>query len=166
MAFGQIWHPNQERLLEVSSNVHPQGKYALSRRHGDLVFVSGITPRKNGTLVRSGPINAIDDQHCNRELFDLTIGNALKAAESSLRDEEVVTDILQMIVYLAVPDGFNRHSEFADLASDALFSRLPSANPPSRAALGVSSLPSNAPLEIVMTAVVSARQSERGISTS
>ena len=36
----------------------PQGNYLAAKRHGNLIFTSGMTPRENGTLLFSGPVRA------------------------------------------------------------------------------------------------------------
>ena len=42
---------------KVTSPV-PQGKYVPAKRHGDLVFLSGMTPRRNGVLTMSGKVKS------------------------------------------------------------------------------------------------------------
>ena len=34
----------------------PQGNYIPAKRFGDLIFVSGMTPRENGVLIATGKI--------------------------------------------------------------------------------------------------------------
>ena len=50
---------------------------------------------------------------------------------------------------------FQAHSSVADYASEYLFERMGNAGIASRAAIGVASLPGNAPVEIQLIAAVS-----------
>jgi enamine deaminase RidA (YjgF/YER057c/UK114 family) len=128
----------------------PQGKYLPAVRYADLIFTSGMTPRKAGNLIYSGKIRVSDSIESHRDAVRLATLNALTAAKSCLHKGEKITLILQLNVFLNAEEKFTAHSKIADFASDVLIENLGADCIGSRAAIGVSSLPSNAPVEITI----------------
>lgn len=62
--------------------------------------------------------------------------------------------MLLLNVYINAQDGFQAHSKLADFASDYLYERLGEAGIGGRAAIGVASLPGDAPVEIQLIAAI------------
>lgn len=132
----------------------PQGKYRPAIRHADVIYTSGMTPRKAGKLLFSGQIKAGEPIETYREAVRLACQNALIAAESCLQEGEEITAVLQLQVFLNAEEGYTAHAKMADYASEVLMEKLSAAGMGSRAAIGVASLPSNAPVEITLVAKV------------
>lgn len=132
----------------------PQGKYLPAVRHADLIYTSGMTPRKAGTLLYSGKIKVIDPIESHKDAVRLATLNALTAAQACLNPGERIALILQLNVFLNAEEEFAAHAKIADYASDVLIENLGADCIGSRAAIGVASLPSNAPVEITLTAKV------------
>ena len=132
----------------------PQGKYVPAIRHHDVVYTSGMTPRKGGALLYSGRISANEPIESYKEAVRLATLNALTAAQFCLVSGEKIAVVLQLNVYLNAAQEFTAHSKIADFASDVLIENLGANCIGSRAAIGVSSLPSNAPVEITLTVTV------------
>lgn len=132
----------------------PQGKYLPAVRHADLIYTSGMTPRKAGNLLYSGKIRAIDPIESHRDAVRLAALNALTAAQACLRKGEKIVLILQLTVFLNTEEAFRAHAKVADFASDVLMEKLGTDCIGSRAAIGVASLPLNAPVEITLIAGV------------
>jgi enamine deaminase RidA (YjgF/YER057c/UK114 family) len=128
----------------------PQGKYVPALRHADLIYVSGMTPRKKGQLIYTGKIRTKDPLEFNKEAVRLATLNALTAAQSCLGDGERISTILQLNVFLNAEDDFTAHAKVADYASELFIEFLGANCIGSRAAIGVASLPSNAPVEITI----------------
>lgn len=124
----------------------PQGNYVPAKRFGDLVFVSGMTPRENGVLQASGKIGPDDDVSGLKDAVELATRNGLQAAAALLGEGESLVGALSLTVYVNAQDTFTAHSKVADFASALIFETFGSV--PSRAAIGVSSLPGNAPVEV------------------
>ena len=131
----------------------PQGNYVSARRHGGLVYTAGMTPRENGRMMFHGPFGP-GRLHDRREAVLLACGNALRAVEDVLYEGEEIAALLSMTVYVVAGHGVNEHSRIADIASDYLQQRLGERGICSRWALGVASLPDNAPVEIQLIAAV------------
>ncbi|MEP1331051.1 RidA family protein [Pseudophaeobacter sp.] len=136
----------------------PQGLYVSARRHRDLIYTSGMTPRRDGVLQFSGQIQATDALETHRDAVRLATSNALTAARAELHPDEVITVVLQLTVFLNAAADFTAHARLADYASQLLAEELGSACIGSRAAVGVASLPSNAPVEVTLTAVAETKQ--------
>jgi enamine deaminase RidA (YjgF/YER057c/UK114 family) len=132
----------------------PQGQYAPARRHGNLIFTAGMTPRKDGVLLFTGPVRTSDAPEIYKEAVVIACSNALFAARSLLADGEKIATILSLTVYIAAESDFTSHSRLADFASQFLFSELGEQGIGSRAAVGVATLPGNAPVEVPIIAGV------------
>lgn len=130
----------------------PQGKYLPAVRHSDLIYTSGMTPRKAGTLLYSGKIKSKDSIDSCKNAVELATSNALVAAQTCLNENEKISSILKLEVFLNAEENFTAHSKVADFASDFLTEKLGADCIGSRAAIGVSSLPSNALVEITLIA--------------
>ncbi|HLS42801.1 MAG TPA: RidA family protein [Paenalcaligenes sp.] len=133
----------------------PQGNYAAATRRGNQVFTAGMTPRRDGVLIRTGGVRSTDDLNLYKEAAQLAVGNAVKAARATLAEGEKIAQILNMTVYVASADqSFDKHSKIADFASDYLFEEFGQSGISSRAAVGVFSLPGGSPLEISLIAAI------------
>ena len=126
----------------------PQGDYVPARRHGALIFTSGMTPRHDGVLLHHGPVRSDTPADAYGDAVRLA------AARGMLAPGESLAAILSLTVYVAAEPGFAAHSRIADLASAHLRAELGEAGIGCRAAVGVASLPGNAPVEIQLVAAV------------
>lgn len=132
----------------------PQGLYTPATRHGDLIFTAGMTPRKNGVLQFKGPVCAIAEPALQRDAIELACRNALAAVQMQLAQDEHIAGVISLTVYISAEPGFTAHSRLADLASEFFRSELGERGIGSRAAVGVASLPGDAPVEIQLVAAV------------
>ncbi len=128
----------------------PQGKYLPAVRHENVIYTSGMTPRKAGVLLFSGKIRITDAIESHRDAVRLATLNAVVAAQSCLREGEKISLILQLNLFLNAEQGFTAHAKIADYASELLIEHLGPDCIGSRAAIGVSTLPSDAPVEITL----------------
>lgn len=128
----------------------PQGKYLPAIRHADLIYTSGMTPRKAGKLIYSGRIRASDPIESHRDAVRLATLNALLAAQACLKEDESLAAILQLTVYLNTDPEFTAHPKIANYASELLMEHLGPESIGSRAAIGVASLPSDATVEVTL----------------
>jgi len=136
-------------------NPVPQGLYKPAVRHDALIYTSGMTPRKEGKLLYSGRIKTADPIEHYKEAVCLASSNALLSAQNCLEEGEKISLVLQLTVYLCADKDFVQHSKIADYASGFLSEMLGENSVGSRVAVGVSSLPSNAPVEVALVAVAS-----------
>lgn len=140
--------------MNESLNPLPQGLYRTASRIGQIIFTAGMTPRKNGRLIATGAIDCSRDIKEYAECTRLAAANALAAAQAQLKKGERIVQIAKMTVFIASTVSFAQHSKIADFASEYLFETLGECAICSRAAIGVSSLPGNATIEITLIAEV------------
>ena len=132
----------------------PQGAYRPAARHGDLIFSSGMTPRRGGVLVHKGRMRAADPVEAHQDAVVLATLNALTAVQGCLAEGERIAVVVQLTVFLNSEPEFSVHSKVADFASATLIAQLGPDCIGSRAAIGVASLPAEAPVEITIVASV------------
>lgn len=136
----------------MNNKVIPNGNYKLATRDGDKIYTSGITPKINGQLVKTGKLDNETDLNGYESVAQQAISNAVKVIHQELSEEETIGRIIMMTVYVNASEDFEFHSKIADFASDYLVEQFGEDVIGSRAAVGVSSLPGNAPLEISLIA--------------
>ncbi|NCB41117.1 MAG: RidA family protein [Clostridia bacterium] len=134
----------------------PQGNYVPATRYGQTIYTAGMTPRENGELIMVGKVLREEELQKYQPAVTMAAKNALIAAMNLLEPCEEIDKVLLMTVYICAEDGFEKHAKIADFASDFLYQEIGDCAIGSRVAIGVASLPGNAPLEIQLT--VSAKQ--------
>ena len=144
---------NQDTLQPV-----PQGRYLPSIRHHDTIYTSGMTPRENGVLKYAGKIQKNGSFETYHKAVELAAKNALLSAQDTLREDEEISKILQLVLYLNTEDGFDKHSKIADFASNFLVEKLGDKSIGSRVAVGAKTLPSNAMVEISMICIANLKK--------
>lgn len=140
--------------VSATGNPIPQGDYVPATRHGTVIYTAGMTPRRNGVLLFKGLIGRNDVPDAHAEAVVLATANALSAARNLLGDGEEIRGILSLTVFIAAEQGFTAHSQLADFASAHLRVELGQAGRCARAAVGVATLPGNAPVEVQLIACV------------
>ena len=136
----------------MSQNPIPQGNYRPAVRYGDLIFTAGMTPRKDGILIQTGQVSPDRPLEDYRQAVLQAAANALTAARNLLEEREHIVQILSLTVYVNASPGFTAHPKVGDLASGWLYDQLGEAGVGARAAVGVASLPGDAPVEIQLVA--------------
>ena len=127
----------------------PQGGYVPAVRHGNLVVTAGMTPRVDGVLTHRGQVGADVSIEDGRAAAAIAVANALSAAVAAL-DGDRLERVVHLAVYVNAAPGFEQHTDVADGASARLRELLGDAGAASRAAVGVTSLPGGACVEVVL----------------
>ena len=122
---------------------------------GSVAYVAGQIPMVEGSLLNPG---VVGDQVTLAEAADGARRAALQAL-SALRDGlggsfERLERLVKVMVFVAAEPGFVDHPKVANGASDLLADVLGDGGRHARAAVGVSSLPLGASVEVVVTAAV------------
>ena len=126
----------------------PQGKYRPALRNGSAIYTAGMTPRRNGVLVMTGQVGPDTPLETLAPAVAQAAQNALAAAQGALEAGERLLGLLSLTVYVNAPAGFQGHSRVADLASQWFYEQLGEGGICPRTAVGVSSLPGDAPVEL------------------
>lgn len=139
---------------EINPNPIPQGRYAPATRTDNMIFTAGMTPRKNGILIKSGKIKLSESLEDYKEAVIQATANTITASRNLLVEGEEIVRILSLSVYVNAEEGFISQSKLADFASEFLYEELGDAGIGARAAIGVASLPGDAPVEVQMVALI------------
>ena len=136
----------------MSKNPIPQGKYKPAVRYGNLIFTAGMTPRKDGVLLMSGKISPDRPLDDYQDAVIQAASNALTAAQNTLAEGEKIVQILSLTVYLNATEDYTTHAKVGDIVSGWLYEQLGDAGIGARAAIGLATLPGNAPVEVQLVA--------------
>lgn len=143
--------------IEKKVNPIPQGKYVPATRCNNIIYTAGMTPRKNGVLILTGKVKTEDPIETYRDAVRQATSNALTAALNILKENEQIEQVLSLTVFINAEENYTSHSILADYASEYLYQEIGDAGIGCRAAIGVSSLPGNAPVEVQMILMASCR---------
>lgn len=132
----------------------PQGMYQPATRYAHLVYSAGMTPRLDGVLLMAEQVTSDQPLEYYQTAVRQAAANALTAVRSTLGADESIKAVMSTTVYVNAVQGFAAHSKIADMATQYLFEELGSVGVSSRAAIGVASLPGNAPVEIQIVCFV------------
>ncbi|GBD99562.1 endoribonuclease L-PSP [bacterium BMS3Abin07] len=134
--------------IEMPEAPSPLGSYVPCVQAGDLLFLSGILPIKNKKLIYTGragkELTLKEAQTSSRQV----VINALAVIKSFKGSLESIVRCVKLNGYVASADSFHDQPLVINAASDLLYDIFGEAGRHARSALGVNSLPMNAPVEI------------------
>lgn len=148
-----------ERLEQLGLELPPPpaavAAYVPCVIHGDLALVSGQVPFVDGSVLHPGHLGDRVDAEEGAEAARRAALQALSALRHALGGSfERLERIVQVTVYVAAVPDFVDHPKVANGASDLLVDVLGDAGQHARAAIGMSSLPLGASVEVAVTAAV------------
>jgi enamine deaminase RidA (YjgF/YER057c/UK114 family) len=146
----------EERLKELGVKLpvvsKPVAEYVPAKRVGNLVYVSGQGPIRDGKAVYVGRVGkevSLDEAYKAAEICALNCLAAIKSVVGSL---ETVEEIVQVRGFINSADDFHDQPKVMNGASELLTKAFGDCGRHVRAALGTSNLPGNIPVEIEMIA--------------
>lgn len=142
----------EERLkalnITLSDAPKPLGSYVPCIQAGNLLFISGILPLKDGKLIKIGrlgeSVSIEEAQECARQC----IVNMLAILKSHLGSLSKIKQCVKLNGYVASTPDFTDQPKVLNAASDLLFEIFGELGRHARVAVGVSVLPLNSPIEI------------------
>jgi enamine deaminase RidA (YjgF/YER057c/UK114 family) len=126
----------------------PLGSYVPFVKTGNLVYLSGMLPLKDGKLIRTGKVGASVTLEEANQLAKTATVNALAALKSAVGDLEHVKRCVKVSGYVSSADDFCDQPKVVNGASDFLFEVFGEAGRHVRVAVGVNVLPLDSPVEI------------------
>ncbi|RWM19472.1 MAG: RidA family protein [Mesorhizobium sp.] len=126
----------------------PAANYVPYCRSGNLLFIAGQLPLKEGKLQASGLLGRDVDTATGKEAAKYCAINILAQAKVALGDLEKVRRVVKITVFVASAPDFVEQHLVANGASDLLVAVLGERGKHARAAVGAASLPLNAAVEI------------------
>jgi enamine deaminase RidA (YjgF/YER057c/UK114 family) len=128
-----------------------QGEYQPAVATEGLIMTAGMTPRVHGALQHVGQVGAAVSLEDARVAAGIAVSNAVAAMVELLGSVDRIGQALRMTVYVNAVHGFADHSKVADGASTRLCELLGERGTAVRSAVGVSSLPGEACVEVELT---------------
>lgn len=145
----------KELGLELPSPPKPVATYIPVVRVGDLLFLSGVLPSREGQLVLTGKLGQGLSIEQGMGAAKVAVLNALAIVKSETGSLDRVKRIVKMVGYVASAAGFTDHPQVLNGASDLLVAVFGDAGRHARVAVGVAELPRQAPVEIELIVQVS-----------
>ena len=130
--------------LELPPTPKPVASYIPAKKVGNLIYVSGQLPMKDGKLMCTGPVpskvSLEDAQAAARQCVLNGIAAALSAGE--------VRGVVRVGAFIQSDDGYADQPKIANGASDLLLELFGDNGRHARAAVGTNALPLDASVEV------------------
>ena len=143
-----------ERLKELSIEIpippSPAGSYIPIITTGNLAFVSGQIPMKEGKVVFEGKVPENQSMDSAREAAKICIINGLAQLKANLGSLDKITKFVRISGFVNSNSDFVEQPKVINAASDLLVEVFGDMAKHSRIAVGVASLPLNSTVEIDM----------------
>ena len=126
----------------------PIANYVPAVRTGNLLFISGQLPLKDGQVALEGKVGDTVSLEQAVEAARLCAFNLIAQAKSAIGDLDNVVRIVKLTGFVACVPGFAQHPQVINGASDVMVQVFGDIGRHARAAVGAPSLPRNAPVEV------------------
>ena len=145
----------EERLkakgLELPPSPAPVANYVRAVRAGNIVFLSGHGPSKDGQLTFIGKVGRDMDVKTAYESAQLVALNLLASLKEEIGDLDKVKRIVKLLGMVNCTEDFAQQPEVINGASDLLVELYgPERGKHARSAVGMGSLPRGISVEIEM----------------
>ena len=134
--------------LSVPEVAKPVAVYIPAVRSGTHVFTSGQLPMRSGELMHTGKVGGEVDAEAAYECAQQCGLNAIAAVKAEVGDLDQVKRVVKVVVYVASTPDFTGQPGVANGVSELLGTAFGDAGVHARAAVGVSALPLDAPVEV------------------
>ncbi|MCD6514400.1 MAG: RidA family protein [Candidatus Odinarchaeota archaeon] len=140
--------------IELPVPSKPVASYVPALTIDNFIYVSGQLPIKNGKLIFKGKLGkelSVEDGYKAAEICAINILAQLKAKLGTL---DKIEQIIKVEGYVASVPEFTEHSKVINGASDLFLKIFGEKGKHTRIAVGMASLPLNAPVEISLVAKI------------
>ncbi|MDM9559983.1 MULTISPECIES: RidA family protein [Bordetella] len=135
--------------LTLEPAAGPAANYVSKVQVGDLLFISGQVPRRNGEAVFLGRVgDTLSEEEGRQAARQAALCVLAQLADAVGDDLARVARVVRLGVFVACPPDFQRQSTVADGASDLMVDVLGDAGRHARTAVGVASLPRGVAVEV------------------
>jgi enamine deaminase RidA (YjgF/YER057c/UK114 family) len=138
----------QELGLELPEAPKPVATYVPAVRAGNLLFLSGVLPMRNGQLAYAGKLGREFGITEGAEAAKIAILNALAIAKQELGSLDRIARVVKVVGHVASAEGFTDQPQVLNGASDLLVAIFGDAGRHARVATGAAELPRRAAVEI------------------
>ncbi len=127
----------------------PIGSYVATTQVDNLLYTSGVLPMKDGAVAYTGQVGSWDVQvPQGQEAAKLCVLNGLSLIKHALGSLDRVKRIVKITGFVNSAASFYEQPAVMNAASDLLVAHFGEAGKHVRSAVGVSSLPRNASVEV------------------
>ncbi|CAA9343027.1 MAG: RidA/YER057c/UK114 superfamily, group 1 [uncultured Nocardioidaceae bacterium] len=140
--------------IELPEVVPPLAAYVPATRSGDQVLTAGQLPLRAGELIAGGKVGAEVSPDEASLCAQQAVLNGLAAVVSVVGDIDAVRRVVRVVVYVASTPAFSAHPSVANGASELLGEIFGENGRHVRSAVGVASLPLDAPVEVELVVEV------------
>ncbi len=142
----------EERLKQLGYNlpqpVKPVGAYVPAVQVGNLLYLSGILPLREGKIIKKGKVGRdITIEEAFEESVQVVL-NALAIVKETLGSLDRVKRCIKITGYVASSENFTEQPKVLNCASELLLKILGDKGKHCRVAVGVCSLPLDSPIEM------------------
>ncbi len=149
----------EEKLKELGIVIPqisaPLGSYRPAAVSGNLIFVSGQLPIKEGRLLYKGKVGGEVSLEEGIEAAKVAAINTLSVMKGELGNLNRIGRIVKVTGYVSSASGFDLQAKVVNGASDLFYEVFGEEGRHARAAVGVYELPLGAPVEIEVIAEIS-----------
>lgn len=142
----------EERLAELGLAVQevakPLASYVPAVRSGNYIYTSGQLPMRSGELMAAGKVGGEVTQEEAVACAQQCALNAIAAVKAEIGDLSLVKRIVKVVAFVASTPDFTGQPAVANGASELFGSVFGDAGVHARSAVGVASLPLDAPVEV------------------
>jgi enamine deaminase RidA (YjgF/YER057c/UK114 family) len=125
----------------------PIAAYIPASRSGNLLFISGQLPMRDGKLLFTGRVpSAVSLEDAQKAAGQCTV-NALAIALAELGDWQRLSRVIRIGVFVQSDADFHDQAKIANGASELLQQLFGESGRHARSTIGVNALPLNAPVE-------------------
>lgn len=144
----------KELGLTLPEPVTPLAAYVPSVRVGDLIFLSGHGPIKDGKPTVTGKVGKdLTEEEGYHAAKEVAL-NLLSTLKAEVGDLDKVKRIVKLLGFVNSAVGFTRQPRVINGASDIFEAVFGNKGKHARSALGINELPLNIPVEIELIAQV------------
>jgi len=126
----------------------PFGAYVPAKRSGNLVFVAGQLPMKDGKLIAIGQVPSRCSIETAKSAARQCVVNGLAAVKTVEPDLGRIASVVRVGAFVSSDPTFTEQPKVANGASEFLLELFGDAGKHARAAVGVNTLPLDAAVEV------------------
>ncbi len=150
---------NIEKKLEelgytLSTPPKPLAAYVPVVKSGNLIFTAGQVPLIEGQLKYVGKVPTTISEDEAIKAAEICALNCLSVIKSEIGDLDKLKRIVKVTVFVNSTDDYSKQPVIANGASEFFVKVFGDAGKHARSAVGVSSLPLNAPVEVEVIAEI------------
>jgi enamine deaminase RidA (YjgF/YER057c/UK114 family) len=145
-------HSAESRLAQLGITLPPApapvAAYIPFRRSGNLLYISGQIPMREGKLIAQGSLPGEVSPDIGRECARQCVLNGLAVARAALGSLDAIRQIIRVGCFVASQPAYYDQPRIANAASELLVEIFGERGKHARAAVGSIALPLGAPVEV------------------